>query len=88
MKDPLSPDHGRIPIPVVLDYQLDKHWMEKMTSIKMMKLPLLEKMMIGSIEKRKKNWYLIFLTTLVLLLNLESVFKNQVEEQNRYQNWV
>ena len=84
--DPDSPDYGRIPIPAPLDAQLDRMWMEKMARIKKRTLGLLNKMMIGT--RKRENWYIIFLTVLVLLHNLEAVYRHQLREREAYQKTV
>lgn len=81
--DPESPYCGRIPIPPLLDAQLDHLWMGKMFGTRKSMLSQL-KMMIMDKTKRRQNWYMIFLTILVLLSNLETIYQNQYQQRERY----
>jgi len=85
--DPDSPYHDHIPIPKILDAQIDQVWMEKMTLLKGKTLSKLSKMMSDS-QKRRENWYMIVLTTLVLLYNMEEIYDGQHHQQKRYQTNV
>lgn len=77
-----SPYHGRIPIPPLLDAQLDSLWMSKMGRIQKQVLSKL-KNTVMSTDKRH-NWFTIFLTVVVLLSNLEYVYQRQSEQVKRY----
>ena len=83
-----SPYHGRIPIPTLLDFQLDRLWMEEMKRIRKIAMPKLNQMMFQNQKAMKNNWYLIFLTILILLHNLEAVYQNQFKQKNRYNKTV
>lgn len=59
--------------------------MEKMKYLKKAVLSGLRKMIAG---QGREAWYMIYLTMLVLLLNLESVYQNQCRQIQRYQERV
>lgn len=77
----MSPYHGRIPIPPLLDAQIDQLWMDKMKLQQKAVFSMLKKMMTS---RRKQNWFMIFLIIMVLLSNLEFIYQNQKKQINRY----
>jgi hypothetical protein len=80
--DPESPYDGRIPLPPFLDAQLDDLVMRKLEKIQKKTLVELKDTMLG--PNKRKEWLMIFLTTLVLLNNLEFIYQNQVRQMKRY----
>ena len=82
VNDEHSPYYGRIPIPPVLDSQLDNLWMQKMKPIQRKVLSDLNKMICGS--DKKKGWLDIFLTIMILLSNLEFLYQKQHDQMRRY----
>ena len=76
-----SPFHGRIPIPKVLDGQLDSILMDFMKDRQRHGLSKLKGIMMSH---SRENWFNIFLTILVLLSNLEFLYQNQIEQKRRY----
>lgn len=84
--DPESPYYGRIPIPPLLDAQIDRIWMDKMVTLKECALSDLNRMIFD--KKRQENWYMVFLTTLILLYNIETVYQHQCIQKKRYQDNV
>ena len=83
--DPSSPLHGRIPIPPMLDAQMDSILMDFMRSRQRRGLSKLKALMMSH---SKENWFMIFLTIIVLLSNLEFLFEHQIEQIRRYGNTV
>ena len=83
--DPECPYYGRIPIPPLLDAQLDQMLMEKMETLKRSVLSELRRMIAG---QGRKHWFKIYLIMSVLLFNLESVYQNQCRQMQRYQESV
>jgi len=81
--DPESPYCGRIPIPPLLDAQLDHLWMGKMNGTRKSMFSQLKSMIMDK-AKRRQNWYMIFLTILILLSNLEMIYQNQYQQRIRY----
>ncbi len=81
MGDPSSPLYGRIPIPPMLDAQMDSILMEFMKSRQKRGLSKLKTMMMSH---SKENWFMIFLTIIVLLSNLEFLYEHQKEQKERY----
>ena len=79
--DPNSPLHGRIPIPPMLDAQMDSILMGFMKSRQRRGLSKLKALMMSH---SKENWFMIFLTIIVLLSNLEFLFEHQMEQKRRY----
>jgi hypothetical protein len=79
--DPVSPYYGRMPIPPLLDAQIDQIWMEKMGRIKKKMLSELKKKIMG---RKHEDWYHIFLTLFVLIANLEFIYQVQNDQLNRY----
>ena len=79
--DPSSPLHGRIPIPPMLDAQMDSILMEFMKSRQKRGLSKLKTLMMSH---SKENWFMIFLTIIVLLSNLEFLYEHQNEQKKRY----
>lgn len=84
--DPDSPDYCRIPIPALVDAQLDRLWMDQMTKIRKRTLRILKEMVTG--QKKRENWYMIFLTTLILLHNIEAIYRHQICEKQSYRRTV
>lgn len=87
VEDVQSPYYGRKPIPPILDAQMDQIWMRKMNKIKQIALRELKALIMAK-SKRRKHWYMIFLTILVLLSNLELIYQNQYRQGKRYQTSV
>ncbi|CAF9928416.1 MAG: hypothetical protein ALECFALPRED_004053 [Alectoria fallacina] len=81
-QDPDCPYYNRIPIPPLLDAQLDSLWMTKMAVLRKKVLTELRAMIA---QRGRKHWLMIFLTILVLLFNLEFLYQNQNEQTNHYQ---
>ena len=79
--DPSSPLHGRIPIPPMLDAQMDSILMDFMKSRQKRGLSKLKALMMSH---SKENWFMIFLTIIVLLSNLEFLYEHQNEQIKRY----
>ena len=79
--DPTSPYNGRIPIPPFLDFQIDSLWFEKMGKIKKRVLSELKKRFMN---RKPDDWYMIYLTVVVLLSNLEFIYEHQQRQQERY----
>lgn len=84
-EDAQCPYYGRTPIPPLLDAQIDFLLMEKMKDLKKSVLSGLRRMIAG---QGRKHWFKIYLTILVLLLNLESVYQNQARQIDRYREPV
>ena len=76
-----SPDYGRIPIPPLLDAQLDDLSIKKIKRLKKSVLSQLNRMILS---QNKKNWFMIFLTTVVFLSNLELVYQNQQKQADAH----
>ena len=79
--DPSSPLHGRIPIPPMLDAQMDSILMDFMKTRQRHGLSKLKTLMMSH---SKENWFMIFLTMIVLLPNLEFLYEHQREQKERY----
>jgi hypothetical protein len=79
--DIASPYHGRIPIPPLLDAQIDQIWMGMMMKLRK---KVLSELRAKIMSRDKKLWYEIFLTILVLLVNLEFMYQNQNRQLQRY----
>ena len=84
VEDPQSPYYNRKPIPPFLDAQIDHIWMAKMSKVKKTVLSELKKRVFATREKKRENWYPIFLTIFVLTWNLEFLFQNQNRQLERY----
>lgn len=85
IRDPSSPLYGRIPIPPMLDAQMDSILMGFMKSQQRRGLSKLKAMMMSH---SKENWFMIFLTIIVLLSNLEFLYEHQNEQIERYETTV
>ena len=81
VQDQSSPYYGRIPIPPLLDAQIDFLWMAMMDKLKKPVLAELKRKMMG---RKREHWYEIFIVTLILLANLEFVYENQNRQLERY----
>ena len=79
--NPSFPFHERIPIPRMLDCQLDSILMEAMKHRQKHGLSKLKAIMMSH---SRENWLMIFLTVLVLLSNLEFLYENQNKQKERY----
>lgn len=84
-QDPDCPYYNRIPIPPLLDAQIDSLWMDKMAVLRNKVLKELRALIV---ERGQKHWLVIFLTILVLLFNLEFIYQNQHEQTKHYQETV
>lgn len=84
VEDPQSPYYNRKPIPPLLDAQIDRIWIAKMSKVKKKVLSELKKRVFATREKKRENWYPIFLTIFVLTWNLEFLFQNQNRQLERY----
>ncbi|KAK5086716.1 hypothetical protein LTS08_007130 [Lithohypha guttulata] len=67
--------NGKVPVPSVLDYQLDTLLMESCERDMDKVVTSLKSMMMVS---RRKNWYEVFLTMVTLMYALEQVYNAQV----------
>ena len=85
IRDPSSPLYGRIPIPPMLDAQMDSILMGFMKSRQRRGLSKLKAMMMSH---SKENWFMIYLTIIVLLSNLEFLYEHQNEQIERYETTV
>lgn len=74
--------YNRVPIPAVLDYQLDYLAIQCMT--KQMKKITTRLKDILFVKNNFKSWYEVYLTTFVLLCSLETVHAKQIEILNRF----
>lgn len=84
-QDPDCPYYNRIPIPPLLDAQIDFLLMDKMKILGKTVLAGLRKLIAG---QGRKHWFEIYLTISVLLFNLESVYQNQCRQIKRYEERV
>ncbi|KAL6409292.1 Sat20 [Ilyonectria robusta] len=74
--------HKRVPIPAVLDYQLDYLAIQCMTKQMHMITKRLKQILF--IKNNFTHWYEIYLTTFVLLCSLETVHAKQIEILDRF----
>ena len=88
VRDPESPYYGRVPAPTFLGAQIDGIYMEMMKNIKKNTLSRLKSMIFSNSKDRQKHWYIIFLTIMVLLCNLETLYRHQSVQKERYQTTV
>ena len=79
--DPTSPYYQRIPIPPILDFQIDCAWMHKMEELRRFVVSHLKKMIM---KHERENWYTIFLAIMVLLSNLEFLYQHQHRQMLRH----
>ena len=84
-QDPDCPYYKRIPIPPLLDAQIDKLWMNKMAELRKKVLTNLRAMIV---KRGRQQWLKIFLTIQVLLFNLEFIYQNQNNQSKQYQERV
>jgi hypothetical protein len=85
-KGPEFKQDGRRLIPISMDYQLDNLYIQYMQrNLK----PVLDGLTCLIYRgKRKRCWYETFLTILVLLCTLESVYESQLGFVKKYKNTV
>ncbi|KAH7019025.1 hypothetical protein EDB80DRAFT_699706 [Ilyonectria destructans] len=74
--------HDRVPIPAVLDYQLDYLAIRYMTEQMHRITKRLKKILFA--KNNFTSWYEIYLTTFVLLCSLETVHAKQIEILDRF----
>lgn len=74
--------HDRVPIPAVLDYQLDYLAIRYMTEQMHMITKRLKHILFA--KNNFTFWYEIYLTTFVLLCSLETVHAKQIEILDRF----
>ena len=84
-QDPDCPYYKRIPIPPLLDAQIDYLLMEKMKGLSK---KVLSELRVMIIDHGRKRWFKIYLTIHVLLVNLESIYQNQCRQKERYKQVV
>lgn len=80
-EDPDCPYYKRIPIPPLLDAQIDKLWMCKMAVLRKKVLTSLRAMIV---KRDRQQWLKIFLIIQVLLFNLEFIYQNQDVQTKQY----
>ena len=85
-QDPDCPYYKRIPIPPLLDAQIDSLWMRKMAELRKKVLTSLRAMIVK--RGRRQQWLKIFLTIQVLLFNLEFIYQNQNDQTKQYRERV
>jgi hypothetical protein len=85
-KGPEFKQNGRRLIPISMDYQLDNLYIQYMQRNLKPVLDGLTRLIYRG--KRKPCWYETFLTILVLLCTLESVYASQLAFVRKYQNSV
>jgi hypothetical protein len=81
--DPTSPYYGRKPIPPLLDAQMDLIYRDLMQPSKKKLLSELKAKMLSKSDRRE-YWYEIFLTTVILLNNIEYLYNRQNDQYSRY----
>ena len=79
--DTTSPYYQRVPIPPILDFQIDWLWMRKMNELRRTLVSQLKELIM---KRERSNWYTIFLTIIVLLSNLEFIYQHQHRQMERY----
>ena len=84
-QDPECPYYNRIPIPPLLDAQIDSLWMAKMAALR---TRVLKDLRAKIAQRGQKHWLEIFLTILILIFNLEFIYQNQHEQTKHYQHTV
>jgi hypothetical protein len=81
--------HGQRLIPIAMDYQIDNLYIRYMQRhLKPVLNGLHHLIFREKKEKRKECWYETFLTMLVLLCTLESVFDKQISFVKKYEGNV
>lgn len=80
-----SPYYGTVPIPPILDHQLDTVGIRYMLKLKDNVLKTLKNRMS---RRRQTQWYEVFLTIFVLLHNLEYVYRAQYQYMKRHEGTV
>lgn len=81
--------HQRVPLPTMLNYQLDTIAIIRMTQQQQKVVEGLDSLMFKSKKiDRFKVWYEVFLTTFVLLSTLEYVYQMQQKYLQRHKGTV
>jgi len=75
--------NGGLPIPAVLDYQIDYLAIRYMLQCMKQVIGLLKKLIFS--QSTRKGWYEIYLTTFVLLSSLEIVHARQIDILRRFE---
>jgi hypothetical protein len=75
--------NGGLPIPAVLDYQIDYLAIRCMLESMKQLIGLLKKLIFK--QSTQKGWYEIYLATFVLLSSLETVHARQIEILRRFE---
>lgn len=81
--DSNSPYHEQYPIPPSIDYQIQEFGILKMRRIGKSVLKELNERLMG--HRRVSDWYMICLTIIVLLSNLEFIYRH--EQRQREDNF-
>ena len=68
--------NGRIPVPIFLDAQIEELWIKKMQKLKKKTLWELHHMIcnLGG----RSNWFLAFLTQLLLIYNVATLYRDHI----------
>ena len=77
--------YGRRPTPVMLDAQIATIWMGIMGKARKRLLSELKKKILG---RKRENWYIIYLTTFIILWNLEYIYEHQKERVDLFSKKV
>lgn len=83
--DPWSPYFGRVPIPPLLDAQLDKLWRDMMDKEKK---AVLRELRPKVLHHKLKDWLECFLVMFLLLLNVEFSYRHQTKQLAMHKNAV
>jgi hypothetical protein len=76
-----SPYYGRVPIPPILDAQIDELWIANMMKSRK---ALLSKLKAGMFARVRETWLETFLTTFIVLSNLEFCYQQKCRQMRRH----
>jgi hypothetical protein len=79
--DVQSPYFGRVPVPPILDAQIDELWRAHMIRSKK---ALLSKLKASIFARRRDAWLEIFLTIFILLSNIEFCYRQKCGQLRRH----
>jgi hypothetical protein len=83
--DEASPYFGRVPIPPILDAQIDEIWRTNMTKRKKKMLSMLKSRILNS---KLHEWFETFLTIFIILNNLEWSYRQKCSQLQRHMDAV
>lgn len=77
IEDPTSPHAGRIPIPPIMDTQLDQIWIREV--LNPLRHQIIQKFMALVYPFKREAWWEVYLSTFILLNHIEQLAQHSID---------